>query len=316
MTRLATFRSTPVAAATNASQTVPAATQAAQALRDDRRLSLQSLLRRFLFATTAILLLLGAATIVHAQVATASGPLNPGVPAAQQMPAPTTAPVKTGHFKRAPQHATSTLSNGPAASALSDYLASVHASSAGSQPEPGAIWTENGRLDRFTADVRAMQPHDLISVVVAEGLTSSTDGTVKGGRTSSATSAITALFSRFSAASAAQNLINRNSASALNAQGQSANNTSLSTVVGGEVVEVLPNGILVIEAARQVEFSQETKTVVLRGLVRPEDISQQNQVRSTAISSLELQVRGNGIVTDYTHRPNLLVRLLDKAVIF
>ncbi len=205
---------------------------------------------------------------------------------------------------------------GPATTALSAYLASIHASSAGMQPEPGAIWTEAGRLNRFTADVRAMQPHDLISVVVSEALASSTDGTVKGSRASSANAAITALFSKLSAASAAQNLINRTANSALNATGQSANNSSLNTILGGEVVEVLPNGILLIEAARQVEFSQQTQTIVLRGLVRPEDINQQNQVRSTAISSLELQVRGNGVVTDYTHRPNVLVRLLEKALIF
>jgi flagellar L-ring protein precursor FlgH len=124
------------------------------------------------------------------------------------------------------------------------------------------------------------------------------------------------LFQKLSAASAAQNLLNMNSQSALNAQGQSANNSSLSTVLGGEVVEVLPNGMLVIEAARQVEFSQQTQTVVLRGLVRPEDISQANRVLSTSISDLTLQVRGHGIVSDYTHRPNVLVRLLQKALIF
>jgi flagellar L-ring protein precursor FlgH len=82
------------------------------------------------------------------------------------------------------------------------------------------------------------------------------------------------------------------------------------------VVEVLSNGMLVIEAARQVEFSQQTQTIVLRGLVRPEDISQQNQVLSTAISSLELEVRGKGIINDYTHRQNVLVRLLQKVLIF
>ena len=286
---------------------------AERALREDRRSSFQAMVLRHLLTGAAILALFAAAHLLSAQVATATGPLNPGVtPPSNLAVADTPVSKKKGK----PQNVTTTLGKGPAASALGQYLASVHAMSAGSLPEPGAIWTENGRLDRFTADVRAMQPHDLISVVVAEGLTSSTDGTVKGSRTSTATSALTALFSRFSAASAAQNLINRNSASSLNAQGQSANNTSLNTIVGGEVVEVLPNGILVIEAARQVEFSGETKTIVLRGLVRPEDISQQNQVKSTAISSLELQVRGNGIVTDYTHRPNLLVRLLDRALIF
>ena len=79
---------------------------------------------------------------------------------------------------------------------------------------------------------------------------------------------------------------------------------------------MLSNGMLVIEAARQVEFSQQTQTIILRGLVRPEDISQQNQVLSTAISSLELEVRGKGIINDYTHRPNVLVRLLQKVLIF
>ncbi len=110
--------------------------------------------------------------------------------------------------------------------------------------------------------------------------------------------------------------MNQNSAAGLNAQGTSATNSSLTTTFGGQVLDVLPNGMLVIEAARQVEFSQQTQTIVLRGLVRPEDISQQNQILSTAISSMELQVRGKGIVNDYTHRQNALVRLLQKALIF
>ena len=204
----------------------------------------------------------------------------------------------------------------PAAGSLDEYLRTVHAESMANQPAAGAIWTDGSRFSRLSADVRALQPHDLVQVVVSEGLQSSTDGTVKGTRSSSASSAVSALFQKLSSASAAQNLINMNAQSALNAQGQSENNSSLSTVLGGEVIEVLPNGMLLIEAARQVEFSQQTQTVVLRGLVRPEDISQANRVLSTSISDLTLQVRGHGIVTDYTHRPNVLVRLLQHALIF
>ena len=161
-----------------------------------------------------------------------------------------------------------------------------------------------------------MRPHDLISVVVSESLAASTDGTVKNSRASNASSAISALFGTLHAGNALQNLINQTSSSGLNAQGTSATNSSLSTTFGGQVIEVLPNGMLVIEAARQVEFSQQTQTIVLRGLVRPEDISQQNQVLSTAISSLELEVRGKGIINDYTHRQNVLVRLLQRVLIF
>ncbi len=204
----------------------------------------------------------------------------------------------------------------PAATSLADYLARVHAHSLEAQPMQGSLWTEDGRFARLSADVRAMRPHDLISVVVAENLAASTDGTVKNTRSSNATSGISGLIGTLHAGNALQNLINQNSSAGLNAQGTSATNSSLQTTLGGQVVDVLPNGMLVIEAARQVEFNQQTQTIVLRGLVRPEDISQTNQVLSTAISSLELEVKGKGIINDYTHRQNALVRLIQKILVF
>jgi flagellar L-ring protein precursor FlgH len=204
----------------------------------------------------------------------------------------------------------------PAAASLESYLTRVRADNKSVLPSPGAIWTDAGRLTRMSTDVRAMRPHDLISVVVSESLAASTDGTVKNSRASNASSGISGLIGTLHAANALQNLVNQNSAAGLSAQGTSATNSSLTTTFGGQVVEVLPNGMLVIEAARQVEFSQQTQTIVLRGLVRPEDISQQNQILSTAISSMELQVRGKGIVNDYTHRQNALVRLLERVLIF
>jgi flagellar L-ring protein FlgH len=203
-----------------------------------------------------------------------------------------------------------------AASSLASYLERVRAENSIIQAAPGSIWTDSGRLTRMTTDVRAMRPHDLISVVVSESLAASTDGSVKNSRASNASSQISALFGTLHAGNALQNLINQASVAGLNAQGITATNSSLSTTFGGQVIEVLSNGTLVIEAARQVEFSQQTQTIVLRGLVRPEDISQQNQVLSTAISSLELEVRGKGIISDYTHRSNRLVRLLQQILIF
>lgn len=203
----------------------------------------------------------------------------------------------------------------PAATSMESYLERVRAEYA-VQPTQGSIWSDNGRLTRMMSDPRAMRPHDLISVVVAENLAASTDGTVKNSRASNASSRVSSLFGNLHAGNALQNLVNQNSSAGLDAQGTSATNSSLSTILGGQVIEVLPNGMLVIEAARQVEFSQQTQTIVLRGVVRPEDISQQNRVLSTAISSLELQVRGKGIITDYTHRPNALIRLLQRVLIF
>jgi len=204
----------------------------------------------------------------------------------------------------------------PAVASLNQYLLRVRASTMETMPVRGAIWSDAGRFTRMSADVRAMRPHDLISVVVTESLSASTTGSVANSRSTSASSQISALFGLLHAGNAMQNLINQNSAAALAAKGDSETSSSLNTTLGGQVVEVLPNGMLVIEAARQVEFNQQTQTIVLHGLVRPEDISQQNQVLSTAISSLELEVRGKGIINDYTHRQNPFVRLLEKILIF
>jgi flagellar L-ring protein precursor FlgH len=223
------------------------------------------------------------------------------------------APVAT---KNSPSAKRLSAGSDPAATSLEAYLVRVRLDNKAVQSSTGAIWSDSGRLTRMSTDVRAMRPHDLISVVVSENLAASTDGTVKNSRASSANSGISGLIGTLHAGNALQNLVNQNSASALNAQGASASNSSLTTTLGGQVVEVLPNGTLVIEAARQVEFAQQVQTIVLRGLVRPEDISQQNQVLSTAISSLEVQVRGKGIINDYTHRQNALVRLLEWALVF
>jgi flagellar L-ring protein precursor FlgH len=211
---------------------------------------------------------------------------------------------------------TLTVKTNVASASLESYLERVRADGSNVQAAPGSIWTDTGRLTRMNTDVRAMRPHDLVSVVVTESLAASTDGSVKNSRASNASSQISGLLGNIKAGNALQNLVNQTSSAGLNAQGTTATNSSLSTVFGGQVVEVLPNGMLVIEAARQVEFSQQTQTIVLRGLVRPEDISQQNQVLSTAISSLELEVRGKGIISDYTHRPNFVVRALQQLLIF
>jgi flagellar L-ring protein FlgH len=234
---------------------------------------------------------------------------------AQTTPSPGTATDASVPAGKSPRHLLPSSSN-LATSSLASYLARVRAETTSALPTQGAIWTDTGRLTRMTTDVRAMRPNDLISVVVEESLAATTTGKVNNSRASAANSGISGLLGTLHAGNALQNLITQSSSNSLGAQGESDTASSLTTTFGGQVIDVLPNGMLVIEAARQVEFSQQTQTIILRGLVRPEDISQQNQVLSTAISSLELEVKGKGIVNDYTRRQNPLVRWLQQILVF
>jgi flagellar L-ring protein precursor FlgH len=169
---------------------------------------------------------------------------------------------------------------------------------------------------RLGTDAKAVRLHDVVSIIVSESLAASTDGQVKNSRASNASSSLTALFGAIKASNALQNLLGQTSASGLTAQGQSTTNSSLATTFGAEVVDVLPNGMLVVQATRQLTFSQQTQLIKLRGLVRPEDVSSQNQVQSTAMTDLELEVTGRGIVNDSTYRQNPLVRFLEKVLVF
>ncbi len=204
----------------------------------------------------------------------------------------------------------------PPDAALNAYIARVRAENAAEVRTPGSIWIDDGLLTRLNTDVKATHLHDPISVVVVEALSASTDGTVKNSRASSASSQISALLGKLAAGNALNNLLNQSSASALNAQGESVTDSSLTTTLGGEVEDVLPNGMLVVQAVRQVSFNQQTETIRLRGLVRPADINAQNQVLSTSIANLELEVVGKGIINDYTYRQNPVVRFLEKLLVF
>jgi flagellar L-ring protein FlgH len=196
------------------------------------------------------------------------------------------------------------------------YVQRVRAEHAAEEHAQGSIWAPTGQLVRLGTDVKAYRLHDVLSVVVAESLSAETDGGVKNARASNANSGISSLFGALKPSNVLQNLVNMSASSGLQASGQSTTDSSLLTTFGAEVVDVLPNGMLVVQATRELTFSQQTQLIKLRGLVRPEDVSAQNQVLSTAMTDLELEVTGKGIVNDSTYRQNPLVRWLQKILIF
>jgi len=204
----------------------------------------------------------------------------------------------------------------PPETALRAYIARVRTQHDNEVRTPGSIWSSEGRMVRLGTDAKAARVHDVVSIVVSESLAASTDGQVKNSRSSSASSGLAGLFGKLKTSNNLQNLLSQTSSSGLTAQGQSTTNSSLVTTFGAEVVDVLPNGMLVVQATRQLTFSQQTQLIQLRGLVRPEDVSAQNEVQSTSMTDLELEVTGKGIVNDSTYRQSPVVRFLEKLLVF
>lgn len=197
----------------------------------------------------------------------------------------------------------------PKPDALDAYIAQFPPAAA-YVPTTGSLWYPNGRMSDLASDAKARYPGDQLTIQLAESTTSALQGTVQTSRTLAASSSIGAFFGKVGGGSAAQNIFSPNSSQALTGKGQTALATTLDTTLAANVAQVLSNGLLVIEARREVEVSQQKQTMVLRGIVRPQDISPNNVVLSTAVSHLEVTLDGKGVLTESTRQPGWVVRTL------
>ncbi|WP_233572662.1 flagellar basal body L-ring protein FlgH [Fretibacterium sp. OH1220_COT-178] len=78
------------------------------------------------------------------------------------------------------------------------------------------------------------------------------------------------------------------------------------------VTDVLPNGNLVIEGTRDVRTSEETLQFQLVGVIRPQDVNSNNQIRSELIANAELAVKGKGVISR-TQKPGIITQILQAV---
>jgi flagellar L-ring protein precursor FlgH len=202
----------------------------------------------------------------------------------------------------------------PAKDYLAEYIERVKAVKAAT-PTTGSFWTLQSPYSDMASDYKARNVNDLIVIQVVESTTAAEDGAVKSARAFSASSSIGVMGAPGPTAGV-QNIFSPNSSRTLNGQAQTSSNSALSTSLSGRVVDVLPNGFLVIEAVRQMFMNNQHQTVIIHGVVRSGDITSSNTVPSTAISNLEVELKGHGVISDGVAPPNKLVRLILKVVGF
>jgi len=90
---------------------------------------------------------------------------------------------------------------------------------------------------------------------------------------------------------------------------------SLIAKITVEVVEVLPNGNLRIKGGKRVKINQEEQIIYVEGIVRPQDIGENNSISSVNIAQANIKYEGRGPVTE-GRRPGLIPRLLNWLRIF
>jgi flagellar L-ring protein precursor FlgH len=165
-------------------------------------------------------------------------------------------------------------------------------------------------LTDLGSDVRAAHVDDLVTVLVSEHASAVASGITKTQRQSNTSNSVTALAGVTRAAGPWANLANVSGNTQLNGQGQTTRQTALTTTLSARVTQVLPNGYLVVEGAKDIQVNSERQTVSVRGIVRTVDLSPGNVVPSTSMADLEVRINGKGVINDAVRRPFFLYRLL------
>jgi len=167
-----------------------------------------------------------------------------------------------------------------------------------------SLWSTNGPAPKsMFAHRKAAARGDILTIIVSESAVAQSSQN----KTSKRESALEDTISRFIyPALAAHNgqLPGMGAAgkASYSGGGDVSNSQSLSARAAVLITDVLPNGNMVIEGVRVVTFSGETQYVVLRGIVRADDISRENSVVSTNIADARVEFYAEGSLTDAQKR--------------
>jgi flagellar L-ring protein precursor FlgH len=93
-------------------------------------------------------------------------------------------------------------------------------------------------------------------------------------------------------------------------EGQTSRNGRLQMDVTARIEEVLPNGTLRVVGTKHIRVNDEETDIVIRGIVRPMDLSADNRIDSSRVADASIDVKGSGPATAKA-TPGLLTRLFN-----
>jgi len=103
------------------------------------------------------------------------------------------------------------------------------------------------------------------------------------------------------------------SESGFRGSGTTKRNEKLTLRVAATVVNVLPNGHLVIQGDQEVRVNFELRELQVTGIVRPEDISRYNEIEYDRIAGARISYGGRGQLTS-AQQPRYGQQAIDKVM--
>jgi len=170
---------------------------------------------------------------------------------------------------------------------------------------------------------RVIQQHDIVTIIIDEtsSMTSSqkleTDKQSKGNaELNSLVNALALLELRIASSDITNvDLLDFNAKRNYTGEGDYERKDKFTARITAQVLEVKPNGTLVLQAIKRITKDEEIQTLVLSGVVRSEDITEQNTILSSQMANLTLDLQNEGELKD-TAEKGILTKILDTVFAF
>ena len=186
-----------------------------------------------------------------------------------------------------------------------------------SMPMPGpegppvqgnSLWQNGSRA--FFKDQRASKVGDVITVDIKFDNKTNIDDKLEVDRTSTQSVPINNLFGYekyakkiFPNAVDPKHFTNLGSNTDLKTKGTRERTDAMDIKIAATIIQMLPNGNMVIQGRREMRISGEVRTVELKGIIRREDIAAGNRIKYAKIAEARLSDVSKGEVSDLNTTP-------------
>lgn len=166
-----------------------------------------------------------------------------------------------------------------------------------------SLWSDTAPTATMFADRKARVVGDTITIIVNETTSAvNTAGTSTSKETNVDMGAGSGfLLKGITAAST-------NYADEYDSSGSTTRGNSLNAKITAHVIEVKPNGNLVISGSQTIKVNGEDQKISVTGTVRPDDITPENTVSSTALADSSVKVDGKGALGS-KQKPGIINRI-------
>lgn len=173
--------------------------------------------------------------------------------------------------------------------------------------QEGALWPGETSENLLFEDSKARKVGDIVTVVINETNTSSQSATTTTSKDTTMNMQSSTILGLPSSLGIQNFLglgtqfdprINASVANSNQGNGTVTRNGSLTAEISALITEILPSGNFRIEGRRTVTVNHEEQILILRGIIRPQDINFDNTILSRWIADASISLTGEGIVAD------------------